>query len=937
MYTTADGLVQATVFCVYQDTRGCMWFGTAGGVSRYDSKRFLSYSNNAIKVLCMGEDPAGTLWIGTTAGVATMSPGDTGVQWLTSPRVPAPSSTIRTIRRDRDDNMWVGTDDGLVVVPPQGHPLLFNEQNGLQDDHIQEISEDVEGRILIATFGGVMRCHLVDGALADREVLLSEPVSSMIICHDGSIVAASLKRFEVLRYHDGIWDLLFDVKSMGAGIHASRLGEDAGGRIWIGTSQGLVIIQGRVPQRIGKKEGLRSVFITGFARDAEDNMWVGTEDGVAKLPNSPFRNFDLASGLPGDHVIALFTDSGGNVWFGTYQGAVRISGTGTVLQYGTGQGLPHLSVHDFAEEADGDVWIGTYGGLMVSRDGTLRGPAVAALRSTRIIRLLHDPDGSLWCGSAKSVLRWSHGVLDTVIGQGTIDHANVSALFRDSTGTLWYGTDNEGGGFLHDGVVTRLTATEGLPNPWVTSITQDRHSTIWFTTQAGAVLWNGRSFVPVPTREEQLLHGVVMFAVRDSTGSLWLGTEQGVFQWDDSVVAHWDERDGLIADVTRRGYVDAAGNVWVGTVGGASKIDRDNLRRLHAPPAVYVEGVEPDDSAGVMSTRDHFAYDENTFIIHYNALSFLDERRTEFQWTLSGFDAGWLPPRSDRQVRYTHLPWGRFEFLVRARNRRSSWSAPARFAFVITPPLWAQWWFVSAGALMVIAAGAALYRRRVGALQREHRVQQQFSRQLMESQENERKRIAAELHDSLVQNLLIARNRSLIGLRHTDEPARVERELSEISGVLGSAIDEVRDIAHNLRPYQLDRMGLSKALRSLVAKLGESVPFRLTAAIDDLDPLLNDAASIHVYRICQEGLNNILKHASATVAGVSMRAGDNRIELVLMDDGKGMPPAGQRRDGSGLSGIAHRVALLGGSFDIVSSPGKGTTLTIRIPATRNDA
>ena len=475
-----------------------------------------------------------------------------------------------------------------------------------------------------------------------------------------------------------------------------------------------------------------------------------------------------------------------------------------------------------------------------------------------------------------------------------------------------------------------MDQTDGLPHDWVTSITADKHGKLWFATQQGAVFWNGKTFEPIPVAEEDLRNGIVQFVVRDSVQHLWFGTLRGIYEWDDSLVAHYDTYDGLIADGTRCGYVDSEGNLWVGTVGGVSRLNLATRDRVVLPPPVQIDGLALDDQPEP-GRRTSFSYDENTLTMHFNSLSFRDEDRTEFQWMLAGFDPTWQPPRPERHVRYTHIPWGTYEFLVRVRNRNTAWSEPVRTAFVVHSPFWATWWFVS---VAVAAFGGTLflfYKRRINQLEKEKNLQQEFSLRLMESQETERKRIAGELHDGLGQDLLVIRNRALMALKEADPGKPVHEQLGQISSVATQAIDSVREIARDLRPYQLDRLGLTKAITAIPSGLATTTKFTLN--VDPIDDRVGKDQAIHLYRIVQEGINNILKHSNADEAQVVIRADENHIHLTICDNGSGFSAGANGSDhrGFGLVGISERAKAMNGTATIESNPGKGTILTVRLP------
>jgi signal transduction histidine kinase len=214
-------------------------------------------------------------------------------------------------------------------------------------------------------------------------------------------------------------------------------------------------------------------------------------------------------------------------------------------------------------------------------------------------------------------------------------------------------------------------------------------------------------------------------------------------------------------------------------------------------------------------------------------------------------------------------------------------------------------------------------------LERERSVQQAFSRQLIESQESERKRIAAELHDGLGQNLLVVKNRALLGLLKPDDGANAVAQLNEISTAVSQSLDEVRQIAANLHPYQLDRLGLTRAIEAMIRKVSAAAGLDIAAEIDNIDGLFDAAAEINLYRIVQESLNNIVKHSAAAGAGVVIKRTAQGVTVAVHDNGKGFA-AGEVKGGFGLTGIAERVRMLGGAHTVDSIPGKGTTVRLTI-------
>jgi signal transduction histidine kinase len=272
---------------------------------------------------------------------------------------------------------------------------------------------------------------------------------------------------------------------------------------------------------------------------------------------------------------------------------------------------------------------------------------------------------------------------------------------------------------------------------------------------------------------------------------------------------------------------------------------------------------------------------------------------------------------------------------VTADNGEGVWNATGKtLAIVVLPRFYQTWWFRGAVASSLVALVWLSWRYRIGQMSRAHAAQQAFSRQLIESQEGERQRIAAELHDSLGQNLLVVKNRAMLGaLSQQDEEAR--KQFDEIGATVAETLEEVRTISYNLRPHHLDQLGLTTTIRAMIETIAESSGIGMSSELDDIDGVFPPADEITIYRIIQESLNNVVKHSKAGEAHVAVHCHEHHVEIAIRDNGQGFASsapdarAADRR-GFGLKGLAERVHMLGGTHTIESGPGRGTTVTVRI-------
>lgn len=219
--------------------------------------------------------------------------------------------------------------------------------------------------------------------------------------------------------------------------------------------------------------------------------------------------------------------------------------------------------------------------------------------------------------------------------------------------------------------------------------------------------------------------------------------------------------------------------------------------------------------------------------------------------------------------------------------------------------------------------------------ERELRTREEFSRRLLAAQEQERKRLAGELHDSLGQNLLLVKNRAQLGLSVPGSPPELQQQLEGIREVAVQAIDEVRQMSHYLRPYQLDQLGFTRALELMIETMAKSSGIHFTSKLDSVDQVFSADAATNLYRVAQECFNNILKHSQAKNVRVELERDVHEVKLIVQDDGRGFEPrraAGVEAPlGFGLKNIAERIRILGGVLKLESGEGRGARVEVAIP------
>lgn len=225
------------------------------------------------------------------------------------------------------------------------------------------------------------------------------------------------------------------------------------------------------------------------------------------------------------------------------------------------------------------------------------------------------------------------------------------------------------------------------------------------------------------------------------------------------------------------------------------------------------------------------------------------------------------------------------------------------------------------GVLSLLVIGVFYLVREQRDLKRTQKMQQQYSQDLLISQENERKRIAKELHDGLGQNLLLIKNK-LFANKNTQS-----------SEMVSDAIEEVRSISRALHPFQLSDLGLTKAIENMIVQIDQNTTLFISSELDNIDGLFSKEEELNIYRIIQESFNNIIKHSQAEASKIKITNNQDRLEISIQDNGKGFNFAEKYQDikSLGLKTLKERTRFLKGVMKISSDAGSGTRLDFKIP------
>ncbi|MGA8593318.1 MAG: two-component regulator propeller domain-containing protein [Bryobacteraceae bacterium] len=951
-WTTENGLPIGGVTGICQTREGYLWIATLDGLARFDGVRFTIFNRS------------------NTAGIT--------------------SNRFGTMFCAVNADFWTGTEGGTVIRYHDGRFQSYSTKDGLASGPVLGISGDDHGNIWVLAPGGISRWLPAQGKFArfdDHE----NPYAAELWSNDRRHGFFSMDSSRLHIFSAGK-QTSFPFPEIWRKTSAYIAMQESDGSIWIANSAGRLVhwLNGRwVEQTKGEvseyrdsrgrrwRTGLR-MSAQGFwerylvlpagtepgdlpysflFEDHEGNLWAGNVrngEGLFRLRERLLKAFSTEQGLPNRNVYPIYQSRDGAIWIGTWSGGLCRFEGGKCRTYTTSDGLATNMIYAIGEDAKGTLWVSTEGAL--HRFKKNRFERVDLDMGARAIH--KGRDGALWLGNTEGLFRFKDGQWRRFNRQDGLIADDVRIIIDDGSDGLWTGGY---GGLCHmrGGKFQCWSEADGLPGNSIRALYQDANRVLWIGTYDAGLgrLANGR-FTRYTTREGLFDNGVFQ-TLEDSEGNLWMSSNRGIYrvrkrELNDFAAGkirtihsvNYGRSDGM-RNVECNGGTGTAGikaedgSLWFATQDGVAIIRPSDADAVIArPPPAIVESCMVDHRLVPADRTIRMRPGQLDLECQYTALSFVDSERIVFRYKLSGLDENWVDAGTRRAAYYSHVPPGKYTFQVEAAYDDRAWSnSGVHLAVIVLPPFYQTWWFET---IVFLAAAGAIYlawRKRVSQLEQARDAQQAFSRQLIASQENERKRIAAELHDSLGQHLVVIKSLALISLNNGISEGAGKDRSEEISAEASQALSQVREIAYNLRPYQLDRIGLTKAVEAVVRKASAATGIAFESEIDRIDDVFPKEWEINFYRIVQESVNNVIKHSQATQASVTVRRATDELRLVVRDNGNGFTPVettvGSARGGFGLIGIAERARLLQGTAKVQSAPGQGTAITIEIPLERN--
>ncbi len=962
-YSLEDGLSQSEINCIYEDSRGYLWIGTAGGgLCRFDGKEFKTYEEKdglcGQIITSVSEDNNHALIIGNQNGGLCHFNGhnfSSEKEWAKSKFaggnikfivvddnqntiigkdnqlvkydgkqfevLPIKSDTLKSFsvncyKKDSRNILWIGTNRGLLVLKNETL-LRVTDMEYINSSNITALSEDIDGNIwAIADFKNIYKIKIVGPS---HYQVKASKIDSIPVPTDAKINAIHFdqkNQFWIATQNKGVYKFTSNQlanfnQTNGMSVdNASNIFEDKSGNLWFGTSGGgLVKFTNQAFTYYENLEGFREKDIFAICADKKGNIWVGTSlHGIYKYDGNSVTNISKSANITDSEARFIYCDSKGIIWIGTTKGLTKYDGTFHPMN------IPKCeNVRAIFEDKKGNLWIGTRGNYAFIYDG-------------KTVKPYGEKEG--------------------------LGNPNVYSFVEDKYGKIWIGT----GGGVFTGTSEKITKTyggaDGLCNSYAGSMVIDKFGTIWVGTDDCVARFDGGKFFSITTKEG-LASGTVYLLNIDNYGNIWVGTNKGLDKiilnekGEISFIRNYGKDEGFkgIECNSRATCIDLEGCLWFGTIKGAIKFDpKEELIKKPEVPSLNITKIklfyDNVDWTTYSDTLTEWyklplnlvlAHNENHITFDFIAMAKTLPENLRYSFKLEGFDTEWSPYDELNSTTYSNLPPGKYKFMVTAETRAGIETLKAQeFSFEITKPFWTTWWFII---ICIIGISAALYgyneyrkHKHELYLERLEKIIEQRTAEIIK-QRDENEILLKEVHHRVKNNLQIINSLINIQSDYVNDPKAAElfreirnriRTISLVHEKLYKSTDygniNVKEYLNMLVENLIETYSIDKEIK---LKLDLEIEHFNLNTIIPLGLLLNEIIS-NSFKYAFKDIENGQIEIALQKAGSS-----GEYSMIIGDNGKGYDAKLLAGNNStlGLELIKILSSQLNGTIDRIDKPG----------------
>jgi len=950
-----DGLPQHTVNDIVKTSDGFLWIGTEGGLARFDGFKFKTFDRSNTPVLttnrvrALGADSKNRLYIGTLDG--GIGYYENNQFRFLNDRFNLADATVSSIVIDREDRAWFSSYEQTVRCF-DGDSIWSIPIPAMERQGITNLLLDGDGEPYAVHTKFFIKLDLVKPQVVFEPVGDEELRTAIFDTKTNSFWLLTTDR--LLKINDKVHDAKIDPALLQG--YRIRLIRDVPGRLILSINDRGLEYDTVTESFVNETSSIFSDKIKGIKCsyiDEYDNRWFGSlTEGLFRVRPNAFRRYQTDDRSTGENAIAIYKGRSGTKWV-SYQDEnyYRIDPNGQVHSYTTPANTNRL-IYSFFEDKNGETYLGSFDkGIYQYDDGKITLIPFPDAKFRWVYGFYEDREGVVWILTREGLFHLVDGAIINVPGlpsdlavarfsfvtqllDGSLIFSTEETLYKFNAGkwsNLWQ--DNDGGKGFFRGIVQI-----------------DANRIVAGTYGNGFLVFDLQTGDSKRITSKQGLHdNVVSYLHLDKNGYIWMSGNNGLtllavaeldryLQGSQSRVhpAIFNKKDGSPSNEFHGGYQNSAlllsdSEIVLPSINGFIYIDLSHLIPSGKVPNALIDFMEYGSSSYTQNGHLRLPYRDGRLELVFTSPYFESNQEPVYRYMLTGFDDNWNETGSQPSTVYPRLEPGEYSFLLQSGLKGGIWNLDIqRLTIEIIPPFHKSVLFKILMTLFSIGFIALVATASLRMYNAQHR--RRF-RQVMEAQEAERRRIAADLHDSVGQSLSSVKMMLNYAQHKNVGPDTVKDMIVQSQAVIDSLADEIRTISNNLAPASLRKFGLETAMEEQIRKAQIDERFHINFICMMRGGELDENLQLAIFRIFQELLTNSIKHSKATEISVQLIEHDDDISFTIEDDGVGFnfQEALNAGTGNGLHNIISRVSLIGGNLQFDSSVGGGTTVTIQIP------
>lgn len=743
-YNTDQGLPQSQVLAIHQDYRGNIWFGTnSGGAGKYDGNSFTVISDNEGLinniVYSIAENKEHELIFGTAKGLSVYN----GLMFRNyAEKQGLKNSWVFKVLQDGDVT-WIGTQEGVYQLL-KGSILPFKGDELLNKSSVYSMFLDDEHNLWFATLqNGVIYYNqktrefrhfsTANGLMNDFIFSIGQRKNGDILIGTQTGLNIVNKKFEVRQA---------DEMPKNDNISYTSMLVMENDQVLFGShSEGVICFDFKLNKRTvqyNSMNGLTSNPIQCLFKDREDNLWIGTDGaGTYRYKNDKFVYYTKTNRLTDNYINAVAQDKKGRYWLALRSnGLCRIDGQ--EMSYFTFEmnhpnTLPDNNINSILAASDGRLFFGTNDGLCMYANEQFQNIQTPAFNHKYVLSLFEDSQKNIWIGTNEGAYKYANGEVSKVDAISKFRQEGlqflINCMTEDKNGSFWLGTSLGLIRLDQNGDCRLLNDSTVFHNVTVLSATVDPYKNLWLGTSDGIYNYNYKEFTRI-SQKNGLSTNFINFLQADNLGRLLIGSNTGIdvldlkaFYANKINIKHFGKNDGLLSVESNFNAVfkDREGRILIGTPSGLEIYNPAFDSKNSLEPLTHVSSVKlffgqedifkyaEKDSTTLLPKALKLPFSKNHLTFQFVGISLTAPEKVMYQYKLEGLDNDWTPPTSKTEATYSSLPPGKYKFMLKAMNNDGVWNTePVVFEFEISPPWYNTWWFYTLCAVLLIG-GISLY------------------------------------------------------------------------------------------------------------------------------------------------------------------------------------------------------------------------------------